>query len=151
MPTLIARPELPPEQEAIRAKCLHPSGDFLDFKKEEIEQSIPDRFEEIVRRFPNRVAVKTRNSTWTYRDLNQLANRIAHAILTQRGAGEEPVALLLEHGADVIAAILAVLKSGKIYIPLDPSHLQTRSNYIFEDAQASLIVLIIRISLMPGT
>jgi amino acid adenylation domain-containing protein len=140
IPTSTSGSNLPPEQAAIRAKCLHPSGDFVEFKKEEIEQSIPDRFEEIVRRFSNRVAVKTRNSTWTYDDLNHAANRIAHAILAQRGEGEEPVALFLEHDADAIAAILAVLKSGKIYVPLDPSHLQARSSYIFEDAQASLIV-----------
>ena len=41
---------LPQEQEAIRAKCFHPTGTFIEFKKEEIEQSIPDRFEEQVRR-----------------------------------------------------------------------------------------------------
>jgi amino acid adenylation domain-containing protein len=46
----------------------------------------------------------------------------------------------LEHDAEVIAAILAVLKSGKIYVALDPSHLQARSSYIFENARASLIV-----------
>jgi len=40
--------ELPAEQRAIRAKCFHPSGTFVDFKKEEIEQTIPRRFEKIV-------------------------------------------------------------------------------------------------------
>jgi len=43
---------LPPEQEAIRAKCFHPTGTFVEFKKEEIEQSIPERFEKIVRQYP---------------------------------------------------------------------------------------------------
>jgi hypothetical protein len=38
---------LPPEQEAIRAKCFHPSGTFIEFPKEEIEQSIPERFERL--------------------------------------------------------------------------------------------------------
>ena len=42
---------LPPEQEAIRAKCFHPSGTFVEFLKEEIEQSIPERFEKIVRKY----------------------------------------------------------------------------------------------------
>ena len=50
---------LPPEQEAIRAKCFHPSGTFIEFKKEEIEQSIPKRFEKIVIQYPNRIAVKS--------------------------------------------------------------------------------------------
>jgi len=36
---------LPPEQQAIRVKCFHPSGTFVEFRKEEIEQSIPERFE----------------------------------------------------------------------------------------------------------
>ena len=52
--------DLPPEQRAIRDKCFHPAGTFAEFRKEEIEQSIPDRFEQQVRRYPDRVAVKTR-------------------------------------------------------------------------------------------
>ena len=44
--------DLPPEQQAIRAKCFHPTGTFVEFKKEEIEQSIPERFEKIVGLYP---------------------------------------------------------------------------------------------------
>jgi len=57
--------ELPPEQQAIRAKCFHPSGVFIEFRKEEIEQSIPDRFEQQVAKYPNRIAIKTGNHTLT--------------------------------------------------------------------------------------
>ncbi|MGH7833990.1 MAG: hypothetical protein ACREQK_10120, partial [Candidatus Binatia bacterium] len=57
---------LPPEQAAIRARCFHPSGAFSEFTKEEVEQSIPDRFEKIVRKYPDRVAVKTAKHTLTY-------------------------------------------------------------------------------------
>jgi hypothetical protein len=45
--TLIARSQLPPEQEAIRAKCFHPTGKFVEFLKEEVEQSIPEQFEKM--------------------------------------------------------------------------------------------------------
>jgi non-ribosomal peptide synthetase component F len=62
--------DLPPAQQAIRAKCLHPSGNFVEFKKEEIEQSIPARFEEIVRRYPDRIAVKTAHHSLTYAELD---------------------------------------------------------------------------------
>src|SRR3990167_1064135 len=92
-------PGLPPEQEAIRAKCFHPTGTFVEFKKEEVEQSIPDRFEKIVRMYPDRIAVKTRNHTLTYDALNKAANRVARAILAQSGEGDEPIALLLENDA----------------------------------------------------
>jgi hypothetical protein len=54
---------IPPEQEAIRAKCFHPSGSFTEFTKEEVEQSIASRFEKIARKHSDRVAVKSRNST----------------------------------------------------------------------------------------
>ena len=49
---------IPPEQEAIRARCFHPTGTFVEFKKEEIEQSIPVRFEKIVAEYPHGLAVK---------------------------------------------------------------------------------------------
>ena len=59
-----------PEQEAIRAKCFHPSGMFVEFPKEDIETSIPDRFEHIVRQYAHRSAVKTRDNSLTYDELN---------------------------------------------------------------------------------
>lgn len=97
---------LPPEQQAIRDRCFHPTGTFIDFKKEEIEQSIPDRFEQQVRLYPHRLAVKSRNHTLTYAELNEAANRVAGAVLARLGDGEEPVALLLEQGAPLITGIL---------------------------------------------
>jgi len=133
-------PYLPPEQQAIRAKCFHPSGSFVEFDKEEVEQSIPDRFEQMVRRYPERIAVKTKNYTLTYAELNRMANRVARAILARRGEGGEPIALLLEHDAPMVAAILGTFKAGKIFVPLDPSYPQAGLNYLFEDSQAALIV-----------
>jgi non-ribosomal peptide synthetase component F len=75
--------KLPPEQEAIRAKCFHPTGTFVEFKKEEVEQSIPDRFEQQVAKYPDRIAVKTKADALTDAELNQAVNRVAHAILDQ--------------------------------------------------------------------
>ena len=144
----LSRPlaDIPPEQDAIRAKCFHPSGSFIEFKKEEIEQSIPERFEQIVRRYPDRIAVKTRNYVLTYDLLNKMANRVARAILAQSGEGEEAIALLLENDAPMIAAILGVLKAGKIYVPLDPSLPSARLAYILEDSQAALVLTNTRIA-----
>jgi hypothetical protein len=65
---------IPSEQSAIRAKCFHPTGTFIEFKKEEIEQSIPDRFEQIVAKYRNHLAIKTANKTLTYDELNHGAS-----------------------------------------------------------------------------
>jgi len=131
---------IPNEQLRVRAKCKHPKGTFVPFRKEEIEQSIPDRFEKQVDRYSDRIAIKSRHQELTYKMLNQAANRVAWSILNERGRGEEPVALILENGAPMIAAILGVLKVGKIYVPLDPSLPQARATYILKDSQADIVV-----------
>jgi non-ribosomal peptide synthetase component F len=119
---------------------LHSQGAFIEFERGEIEQSISDRFEKQVERFPDSLAVKTRNHRFTYRQLDQEANRVRQALLRMRGEGEERIALLLEHDAPMIAALLGVLKSGKTYVPLDPSYPRERLLYILKDSQASAIV-----------
>jgi non-ribosomal peptide synthetase component F len=132
--------KLPPEQSAVRAKCFHPSGRFEEFTKEEVEQSIPERFEKIVKRYPDRIAIKEGAEAVTYTELNQRANRLAHAILDRCGEGNVPVAILMEHGTSVLVAIVAALKAGKIYVPLDPSYPVERLQYMFFDSKAELVV-----------
>jgi len=127
-------------QQSIRAKCFHPSGSFIEFKKENVEQSIPDRFEETVRKYSDRIATKTATCTLTYEELNKGANRVARAILCEQGQGAEPVVVLFEHGIQPISAILGVLKAGKFYVPVDPSFPHGRIASILEDSGARLIV-----------
>ena len=131
---------LPPEQEAIRASCFHPTGTFVEFPKEEIEQSIPERFGKIVRRYPDRIAVKTKNGSLTYHELNKASNRLARAMLARSGLRQEPVGLFLEDGLQLIAAHLATLKAGKFSMGLDPSAPRTRTAHLLDDSQAPLIV-----------
>ena len=66
--------------------------------------------------YPDRLAVKDKNHALTYRELNKAANRMAHAILAQRGEGEELGALTFNQGIRAIAAILGALKSGKPHV-----------------------------------
>ncbi|MDB9537413.1 amino acid adenylation domain-containing protein [Dolichospermum planctonicum CS-1226] len=112
-----------------------PEG-FIDFPKSEIEQSIPQRFEQQVNKYPHTIAIKTNNQTLTYTQLNENANRLANTILSQRGKQPEVIVLLLEKGADFITSILGVLKTGKIFVPLDPTFPIDRLTYIIEDSQA---------------
>src|SRR5262245_1800743 len=127
-------------QQAIKAKCFHPLGKFEEFPKEDVETSIPNRFEKIVRMYPERVAVKDKNHALTYRVLDQIANRIAQAILAQCGEGNEPIGLVVRPDARMYAAILGILKAGKIYVPLDPLHPAERNSFIVADSQPRLIV-----------
>ena len=89
----------------------HPAHTFIAFEDTAIEQSIAARFEQQAARYPDRLAVVSLQLQFTYAELNCSANRIARAVLAHVGKSEEPVALLFEHGAFLIAAILGVLKA----------------------------------------
>lgn len=116
------------------------SGGFVRFERSEIQQSIPQRFAAQVDRFADKVAVKQGGRTLTYRQLDRLSNRIAHALLAACPHRREPVILLLEQSPLLIATILGILKSGNIYVPLDPSHPEMRLRYILDDAEARCIL-----------
>jgi amino acid adenylation domain-containing protein len=116
------------------------TNDFTPFPIEEVGQSTATRFEKIVQQYPDRLAVKMGDRSLTYDQLNQTANRIAHTILEKRGTGSEPIALLFDHGIDVIAAILAVLKAGKFYVPLDTSWPRERIKCILKDSDSTMLV-----------
>ena len=73
-------------------------GTFVEFEKEEIEQSITERFEKIVRLYPDGLAVKFKKHFLTYEELNYTANRLAHAILEKDRQPNKLVAVLFEPG-----------------------------------------------------
>jgi len=132
--------KLSPEQQAIGAKCFHPTGTFLEFEKEAVEGSIPDRFDKIAAVYPDKIAVKSGSRKFTYEELNVDSNRIAQAILAESGYNSEPIAIYLNHDCDIIAAIIGVLKAGKIYVPLDPNDPAVRNELMLEDSQARLLL-----------
>ncbi len=127
-------------EPSLSARPSESPGGFLRFRKEDVEQSIPARFEEQARKHAGRVAVRTPRHELTYESLNRFGNRAARAILAERGEGEEPIALLLEQGETLAAAILGALKAGKIYVPIDPSYSCDRIDVMLEDSGAGMIV-----------
>ena len=131
---------LPPEERAIRARCFHASGTFVEFPEEDVETSLSERFEKMAGRFPDRPVAKARNRTLTYQELNQAANRLAHALLAQHRKMRQPIALLMEHDVPMIVAVMGVLKAGGICVVLDPSFPKARNVLELDDSQANLLI-----------
>ncbi|MEM9271366.1 MAG: amino acid adenylation domain-containing protein [Cyanobacteria bacterium P01_F01_bin.143] len=119
---------------------IHPVNSFREFPLAAIAQSIPDRFDQQIRQYPQNLAISSKNYQWTYQELASQANAIAQSILNLCGETAARIALLFEHDAPAIAAIFATLKAGKTYVPLDPSYPSVRLNYIVEDSQATVIL-----------
>lgn len=130
----------PPLGGVARSAPVSPTNEFIRFEKSEVDQSIPERFQEQVRKYPNHVAVRTKDQTATYGELNQAANRIGRAILARGKKPTSAVGLLLEKNVPVIAAMLGTLKAARVYVPLDPVHPASRLGHILDDAETELIV-----------
>lgn len=119
-----------------------PTNTFEPFPRAALEQSISARFGRIADRWPDRLAVKMGSDAWSYAELDQASNRVAHAILDRLGPGNEPVVILLPQGVEQVAAVLGALKAGKIYAPLDPEHPPARLSEAIADTGARLILTV---------
>ncbi|WP_050993858.1 non-ribosomal peptide synthetase [Streptomyces violaceusniger] len=92
-------------------------------------------------RTPSAVAVVSGGVELTYAQLDERANRLA-TLLTARGVGPERlVAVALPRSADLLVALLAVLKTGAAYLPLDPEHPKDRIGYTLQDARPALALV----------
>ena len=128
------------DQRAIQARCVHPTGNFVEFPAEALEQSLVKRFEEQVDIHSDRLAVKFGQQELSYRELNIAANRLAHALLTQRNEPKEPVVLLFENSLSAIVSILAVLKADKFYAGVNATYPRTRVKYMMDDLRAKTVL-----------
>ncbi|WP_415794257.1 amino acid adenylation domain-containing protein, partial [Mycolicibacterium frederiksbergense] len=96
-------------------------------------RSIPELFTAQAARAPDAVALRFNGRSTTYRELDEAANRLAH-LLAEHGAGPgQFVALMLPRRAEAIVAILAVLKTGAAYLPIDPAMPAERLAFMLAD------------------
>ncbi|MFF0161136.1 amino acid adenylation domain-containing protein [Streptomyces sp. NPDC005263] len=104
------------------------------------DRTLAALFEEQAARHPERVALTDGDAHITYAELEARANRLAR-LLTSRGAGPEGyVAVAVDRSAELVTALLAVVKSGAGYVPLDPHYPADRLAYMLSDAAPALVV-----------
>ncbi|TDD88148.1 amino acid adenylation domain-containing protein [Actinomadura darangshiensis] len=100
--------------------------------------TIPALFEAQAAARPDAPAVTFEGVSWTYAEVNAKANRLAHRLIGQGAGPERFVALALPRSADLVVAVLAVLKAGAAYVPIDPDYPEDRIAYMVEDAKPVL-------------
>ncbi|WP_415822957.1 amino acid adenylation domain-containing protein, partial [Mycobacterium senriense] len=102
--------------------------------------SIPQAFAEHVQSTPDALAVTFDGRSMTYAELDAASNRLGH-LLADRGVGPgDCVAVLFPRCADAIVSMLAVLKTGAAYVPIDPAHASSRMDFVLEDAAPSAVI-----------
>jgi amino acid adenylation domain-containing protein len=104
------------------------------------DRCVHELFEAQVERTPESVALVFEDESLTYRELNARANRLAHH-LKARGIGPEArVALFAERSVEMVTGLLAILKAGGVYVPVDPSYPTERISYMLDDAGVAALL-----------
>ncbi|MGZ8181071.1 MAG: amino acid adenylation domain-containing protein [Methylobacter sp.] len=91
-------------------------------------------FEAVARQQPHAAALVYQETRLSYAELNAQANRLAHRLLAQGAGPEKRIALCIPRSAELVVGILAILKAGAVYVPVDPAYPKERLAYLLQDA-----------------
>lgn len=104
-------------------------------------ETVISLFETQVNRTPDKPAVKFNDTTLTYKELNEIANQLGHYLIEKQDVRpNDLISVKLDRSEKMIIALLAVLKCGATYIPVDPEYPEDRINYILKDSQSKLVI-----------
>ncbi|MFT5824061.1 MAG: tyrocidine synthetase-3, partial [Crocinitomix sp.] len=137
-----------PDQEIGLLNFLSPEEKhelLIDFNQTKVDypqnQTSVDLFETQVQVTPNHIAVVFDETELTYQELNEKANQLAHFLNANYAIqADDLIGIELERSEWMLIGILAVLKSGGAYVPIDPTYPQDRINYIQKDANCKVIL-----------
>jgi amino acid adenylation domain-containing protein len=105
-----------------------------------LDRCVHELFEAQVARTPDAVAVASGAETLSYAELNRRSNRLAH-LLIERGVGPDGlVALCVERSVEMVVGVMAVLKAGGAYLPLDPEYPAERLLYMLADSRPGVVL-----------
>ena len=119
------------QQWGNRAALIRPAAD---------PTSIAELFEAQVTRTPDAVAVTFDGSSLTYRELDQRAGHVARVLAGRGVAPGQRVGLLIPRSLDAVVAMLAVVKTGAAYVPIDPAVPAARREYVLEDSAPAAVL-----------
>ncbi|WP_237276456.1 non-ribosomal peptide synthetase [Tenacibaculum ovolyticum] len=105
------------------------------------DETLVDLFHKSVSKTPNLIAVTHKEESFTYKDLDEASNKLAQYLLKKKDIKiEDIVAVKIERSEWLIIALLGILKSGGVYLPIDPNYPQERINYLESDSNCKIII-----------
>ncbi|WP_414575218.1 amino acid adenylation domain-containing protein [Anabaena sp. CCY 9402-a] len=103
-------------------------------------ECIHELFAAQVERTPDEIALIFGEEVFTYRELNIKVNQLAHYLQSLGVKPETPVGICLERSPEMVIGMLAILKAGGFYVPLDPAYPEARLQYILDDAEVKVFL-----------
>ncbi|MBK7992405.1 MAG: LLM class flavin-dependent oxidoreductase [Blastocatellia bacterium] len=104
------------------------------------EITIHQLFEHQVIKSPSSTAIIFEDKELSYKELNEKANQLAHFLRKLGVTADSRVGLLIDRSSEMMIALLAILKAGAAYVPLDSSYPKDRISYMIDDAQLSVLI-----------
>ncbi|NBI30069.1 non-ribosomal peptide synthetase [Chengkuizengella marina] len=104
------------------------------------DKTIQQCFEEQVKRNPNSIAMVSEDIKLTYKELNEKANHLALLLRKEGVKADSIVAIMQERSMELVIAMLATLKAGGAYLPIDPEYPVERVEYILQDSEAEILL-----------
>lgn len=102
--------------------------------------TLTSAFDALAERWPERLAVSYKDQEMTYQQLKLYSDQLAMLLHAQGLTRGDRIALLFDHGADMIIALLGVMKSGYTYVPLNPSYPEYQLEHILNDSQTACLI-----------
>ncbi|UOQ48667.1 amino acid adenylation domain-containing protein [Gracilibacillus caseinilyticus] len=104
------------------------------------EETVIAAFEKQVQKYPDQLALSYEDIVLTYEELNKRVNGLSHLMIDKGVGPGQFVALAMSRSVDMVVGLLAILKTGAAYVPLDPNYPAARIRYMKEDAQPVCIL-----------
>ncbi|MBK7992411.1 MAG: AMP-binding protein [Blastocatellia bacterium] len=124
--------------QAEKEKLLYTwNNTYCDYDR---EITIHQLFEHQVTKSPSSTAIIFEDKELSYKELNEKANQLAHFLRKLGVTADSRVGLLIERSSEMMIALLAILKAGAAYVPLDSSYPKDRISYMIDDAQLSVLI-----------
>ena len=109
----------------------------VDYPK---DKTVVDLFEEQATKTPTAIAVVFEGEQFSYKQLNERANQLAHYLTSKGVKAETLVPICIERSLEMIVGILGILKAGGAYVPIDPEYPEERIKFMLEDSNAKVIL-----------
>lgn len=136
-PAAAAAPS-PISQDDVRAAYQRLNATQVSYPREICLHTL---FEAQVERSPDAMAVVAEGGALTYRELNRRANRLAHHLRQHGAAANQAIGICVDRSVEMVVGLLAILKSGSGYVPLDPTYPKDRLGYMLSEAKPRMILV----------
>ncbi|MEO5910057.1 MAG: amino acid adenylation domain-containing protein [Pelobium sp.] len=105
-----------------------------------LKETIPSLFFSAVEKYKNKTALTFEGKQWSYQQLNEQSNQLAHTLMASGIKKGEKIGVAVKKDAKVLITFLAILKCGAVFLPIDPEYPLGRIQFILEDVDAKLLI-----------